>query len=411
MNTAINLYRNLIENHSYDPWAKRAYVRLAEIYLYMGEYEEAEKYLLSEKDKADSNFIYDLYNSWGKYDKGIELLEDLIQSNNSNFDIDYYDNLAQLYIQSQKYEEAIKTYKKALARIEDFEKRYEGEECSTIEKERLNRKIAKAEELRKGEVITGECRGRVIVDGIGVEGVRVYIKDKFIYEEEFIGGSIGLPFTLTDKEGYYLIDNLLPWEYDIGIGINPERIFGKAYLGSKDNLSILKQAGVLVNNFEFNTAIEILSPDDKIEVVEDRMDISWRQIGGAASYGLVIGLINENGYISSVYMKDIDGKADTDSNKVTIYREQLGPHFMGFLSFYDDDTPTPETLLGFYGGAKVLYGIEAYDEDGNLIGSSMPVIKSEKYPRYFVLISQELEGDKLIKKKISRSKGLVFRLS
>lgn len=398
LNTAINLYKNLIENHSHDPWAKWGYVRLAEIYLYLGDYEEAEKYLLSGKANADAKLIYALYNSSGKYDKGIELLEDLIENNKSYFDIGYFDSLAQLYIQSGKYEDAIEAYKEALARVEGFEKEDSEESYYTIEKERLNEKIRKTEELRSGKVIKGECRGRVTVDGIGIEGVRVYIKDKSVYKEDFIG-DIWIPFTLTDKDGYYLIDNVLPGEYDIGIGIRPEKILGKAYLGNKDSQKVLQPGGVLINDFEFNSVIEILFPDNKVEINGDKLELSWQQVKGAESYGIVTGLIIENGYASSLYMNDIRSKAGTDSNEATIDIKQLASHFMGFASFDDENTPTPGTLLGFYGGAKILYGIEAYDEDGRLIGSSMPIIKSDKYPRHFVFITQELEGDKLIKQE------------
>lgn len=399
LNTAIDLYKNLIENHSNDPWAKWGYIRLAEIYLYMGDYEEAEKYLLSVKTNADANLIYALYNSSGEYDKGIKLLEDLIENNKRYFDMNYFDSLAQLYIQSGKYEEAIETYKKALTKIEEWDKEAPEEHHFTREKESFNAKIQRAEELRSGNAITGECRGRVTVDGKGIAGVRVYIKDKSIYEEYFIGGSLWLPFTLTDKDGYYSIDNVLPGEYDIGIGIRPDVILDKVYLSGKDNQSILQPGGVLVNDFVFNTPLEILSPDDKVEINGDKLEISWQQVDGAASYGIVTGLIIENGYASSVYMNDIKSKAGEDSNEATIYIKQLVPLFMGYASFYDDNTPTPGTLLGFYGGAKILYGVEAYDKDGKLIGSSMPVIKTEKYPRHFVFITQELEGDKLIKQE------------
>lgn len=72
---------------------------------------------------------------------------------------------------------------------------------------------------------------------------------------------------------------------------------------------------------------------------------------------------------------------------------------MGFASFDDEDIPTPGTLLGLYGKAKILYAIEAYDENGKLIGSSMPVIRTETHPRHFVFITKELEGDKLIKQR------------
>ena len=100
LNTAISLYKDLIENHSSDPWAKWGYIRLAEIYIYLGDYKEAEKYLMSGKAKADAGLIYALYNATGEYDKGINLLEDLIQNNKSYFDMNYYDSLANLYIQS-----------------------------------------------------------------------------------------------------------------------------------------------------------------------------------------------------------------------------------------------------------------------------------------------------------------------
>lgn len=398
LNTAINLYKDLIENHSSDPWAKWGHIRLAEIYLYLGDYKEAEKYLLSGKANADAGLIYALYNSTGEYDKGIMLLEDLITNNKNYFDMNYYDSLAQLYMHSGKYDEAIRIYNLARIKIEDMEKEGPDEGYFSMEKEKIRIKSQKVEELKKGFDITGVCKGRVAVDGVGVEGVRVYIKDKAIYKEDYIG-SLEFPFTTTDKDGYYSMDNVLPGEYDIGIGIRPEEILGKAYIDKKDSQRILEPGGVLTNDFIFNTAIKVLLPDDKIEVRGGKLKISWQQMKEAESYGLVTGLINEGSYASSISMNDIKKKAGAATNEITIDIEQLTPQFMGFASFYDKGRPTPGTLLGLYGGAKILYGVEAYDKDGRLIGSSMPVIKTEKLPRHFVLITQELEGDKLIKKE------------
>ena len=173
----------------------------------------------------------------------------------------------------------------------------------------------------------------------------------------------------------------------------------KAYLGNKDSQKVLEPRGVLINDFVFNTAIKILSPDDKIEVRGDKLVISWQQMEGAESYGLVTGLINEGSYASSIFINDIKKKAGAATNEITLDVGQIIPEFMGFASFYNEGRPTPGTLLGLYGGARILYGIEAYDRDDSLMGSSMPVIKTEKLPRHFVLVTQELEGDKLVKEE------------
>ena len=399
LDTAIKLYKDLIENRSYDPWEKWAHIRLAEIYMYLGNHEEAEKYLISGKANADAQLIYALYNSTGEYDKGISLLEDLIKNNKSYFDMRYYDSLAQLYLQSGKYDDAIRTYKASMDRVEEMREQVAEDQYFVSGKEELDAKINKIERLKNNPGIVGTCKGRVTVDGIGIDGVKVYIKDKAIYKEDYFSSIPDFPFTVTDKDGYYFIDNVLPGEYDIGIGINPGEILGKAYLDNKDSQKVLESRGVLTNNFVFNTAIEILSPDDKIEVRENKLVISWQQMEGAERYGLVTGLINEGSYASSIFLNDIKKKAGAATNEITIDIGQIIPEFMGFASFYDEGRPTPDTLLGLYGGAKVLYGIEAYSKDGRLIGSSMPVIKTEKLPRHFVLVTQELEGDKLVKEE------------
>jgi len=399
LDTAVKLYKDLIENHSNNPWAKWAHIRLAEIYMYLGNYKEAEKYLMSGKANSDARLIYSLYNSAGEYDKGISLLEDLIENNKSYFDMYYYDSLAQLYMQSGKYDDAIRTYKSAMAKAKEIKTESPEEEYFIFRKEELDAKIDKIEQLKDNPGTVGTCRGRVTVDGVGIEGVRVYIKDKAIYKEDYISSTPDFPFTTTDKDGFYSIDNVLPGEYDIGIGINPGRILGKAYLNNKDYPKILEPGGVLINNFVFNTAIKILSPDDKMEVKGGKLVISWQQMKGAESYSLVTGLINEGSYASSIFINDIKEKAGAATNEITIDIGQIIPKFMGFASFYDEGRPTPGTLLGLYGGARILYGIEAYDKDGRLIGSSMPVIKTEKLPRHFVLATQELKGDKLIKEE------------
>lgn len=406
LDTAINLYKDLIENYSSDPWAKWGYIRLAEIYLYLGDYKEAEKYLISGKANANAGLIYALYNSTGEYDKGINLLKDLIKNNKSYFDMNYYDSLAQLYINYGKYNEAILTYKQAMDKAAEIYGE-DGEASLLVRKEELKAKIKKVQEIKYDKEMEirgigskmGRCSGRVTVDGRGIEGIRVYIKDKSIYKEDYIGGSLDLPYTRTDKDGYYSIDNVLPGEYDIGIGIRPDAILGKAYIDKKDSQRILEPGGVLTNNFIFNTAIKILSPDDKIEIKGGKLIISWQQMEEAESYGLVTGLINEGSYASSIFMNDIKKKAGAATNEITIDIEQIIPEFMGFASFYDENRPTPGTLLGLYGGAKILYGIEAYDKNGKLIGSSMPIIKTEKQPRHFVYMTQELEGDKLVKEE------------
>ena len=399
LDTAIKLYKDLIENRSYDPWAKWAHIRLAEIYMYLGEHKEAEKYLMSGKSNADARLIYALYNSTGEYDKGINLLEDLIKNNKSYFDMQYYDSLAQLYLQSGKYDDAIRAYKSAMTKAKEIKTESPGEGYTFFGIEDSDAKINKIERLKNNHDIVGTCKGRVTVDGIGIGGVKVYIKDRAIYKEDYFSSTPDFPFTTTDKDGFYFIDNVLPGEYDIGIGINPGEIFGKAYLVNKDSQKVLEPRGVLINDFVFNTAIKILSPDDKIEVRGDKLVISWQQIEGAESYSLVTGLINKGSYASSIFINDIKKKAGAATNEITLDVGQIIPEFMGFASFYDEGRPTPGTLLGLYGGARILYGIEAYGKDGRLIGSSMPVIKTEKHPRHFVLVTQELEGDKLVKEE------------
>jgi tetratricopeptide (TPR) repeat protein len=367
--------------------------------MYLGNHGEAEKYLISGKANADAQLIYALYNSTGEYDKGINMLEDLIKNNKSYFDIHYYDSLAQLYLQSGKYDDAIRTYKASMDRVEEMREQVAEDQYFVSRKEELDAKINRIEQLKDNPGIVGTCKGRATVDGIGIEGVKVYIKDKAIYKEDYFSSTPDFPFIVTDKDGYYFIDNVLPGEYDIGIGISPGEILGKAYLDNKDSQKVLEPGGVLTNNFVFNTAIEILSPDDKIEVRENKLVISWQQMEGAESYGLVTGLINEGSYASSIFVNDIKKKAGAATNEITIDIGQIIPEFMGFASFYDEGRPTPDTLLGLYDGARVLYGIEAYSKDGRLIGSSMPVIKTEKLPRHFVLVTQELEGDKLVKEE------------
>lgn len=399
LDTAIKLYKDLIENRSYDPWAKWAHIRLAEIYMYLGEHKEAEKYLMSGKSNADARLIYALYNSTGEYDKGINLLEDLIKNNKSYFDMQYYDSLAQLYLQSGKYDDAIRAYKSAMIKAKEIKTESPGEGYTIFGIEDSDAKINKIERLKNNHDIVGTCKGRVKVDGIGIGGVKVYIKDRAIYKEDYFSRSPDFPFTTTDKDGFYFIENVLPGEYDIGIGINPGEILGKAYLGNKDSQKVLEPRGVLINDFVFNTAIKILSPDDKIKVRGDKLVISWQQIEGAESYSLVTGLINEGSYASSIFINDIKKKAGAATNEITLDVGQIIPEFMGFASFYDEGRPTPGTLLGLYGGARILYGIEAYGKDGRLIGSSMPVIKTEKHPRHFVLVTQEFEGDKLVKEE------------
>ncbi|MCQ1530044.1 tetratricopeptide repeat protein [Lutispora saccharofermentans] len=398
LNTAISLYKDLIENHSSDPWAKWAHIRLAEIYIYLGDYKEAEKYLMSGKTNADAGLIYVLYNSTGEYDKGINLLEDLIENNKSYFDMNYYDGLANLYIQSGKYDEAIYTYKQALNKTAEINKD-SSEEYLIDKKEELKVKIKKAQEMEYNKEMEikgidsemGECRGRVTVDGKGVEGVRVYIKDKEIYKDNYIGSTLDFPFTTTDKDGYYSIDDVLPGEYDIGIGIRPHEILGKAYLDNRDDQRILQSRGILLNDFEFKTSIEILTPDDEIKVSKDKLEISWKEYEGAESYSLVAGLMIEGSYGTSIFADKIK------ENKAVIDIKKVAPGFMGLASFNDENRPTPGTLLGMYGEGKVIYGVQAYDRNGKLISSSMPVIKTTKLPRHFVLITQKLEGDNLIK--------------
>ena len=399
LNTAINLYKDLIENYSNDPWAKWGYVRLAEIYMYKGEYKEAEEYLMSGKTNADAGLIYALYNSTGEYDKGINLLEDLIENNKSYFDMNYYDSLAHLYIQSGKYDEAIYTYKQAVDKAAEID-RESSEGYFIDKKEELKVKIKKAQEIKYNKAMEikgigsemGKCSGRVTVDGWGIEGVRVYLKDKEIYKENYIGGSFDLPFTITDKDGYYCIDDVLPGEYDIGIGIRPDEILGKAYLDNRDSQRHLNPKGVLVNDFIFKTPIEILTPNDGIKVSEDKLKISWQQIEGAESYSLIVGLMDEGSYGTSTFSDKIkENKAVIDINKIA-------PRFMGFASFQGEEgRPTSGTLLGIYGGGKVLYAVEVYDKNGKLMGSSMPIIKTTKLPRHFVMVTQTLEGDNFIK--------------
>jgi tetratricopeptide (TPR) repeat protein len=172
---------------------------------------------------------------------------------------------------------------------------------------------------------------------------------------------------LTDKQGRFLFDNVVPGSYQLFLGLDFDQISGWTWPVMNDQWLDIGVDEQLLQDIVLHPLMELKSPVNETIIEKPSIEFVWSDVEGASYYNVNIGIMLENGSVSSLL------EANIQDNQYSIMASQLYDTPMG-VSFNDVDghfVADPISLLGFTNSNNRIYwNVEAYDKDGRMITRS-----------------------------------------
>lgn len=216
-----------------------------------------------------------------------------------------------------------------------------------------------------------KVRGKVEFNGKPMPFVEVYIQEGTGFRT---GGNDHV--AITDINGEYETLGIRPGTYQIGIGISNSQLYDKVYL--RKNLRNLDLYSDMVFDYSFSSPIKIISPKPGTVIDEDNFIVEWDEVSGADYYIVELTTIkrNEKGIASTFKTPIIDEngnyriKGINASFDISSVRNNIG----GLMFDGEEMLLQPMGILGnILPGEEHPIIVNAYDENDNLIGSSLPL--------------------------------------
>ena len=218
-------------------------------------------------------------------------------------------------------------------------------------------------------------KGRVTHDGKPMPFVEIYV------QKESSGYNVGYTdlMAITDINGEFETLGLRSGMYDIGIGINPAIAYDKVYL--KENIWLLELNNDRVFDFKLASPMEVFSPGIGTVVENGKFTVSWEPVDGADYYQIqTINFFNPTN--TGVFMTTIrDGKGNTNiretSTEIDIRKLSKFADVLGYDGDEGDELKVlPIAILGpFFQGSEYAIMVNAFNGNGEMVGSSSPLIK------------------------------------
>ncbi len=229
-----------------------------------------------------------------------------------------------------------------------------------------------------------------------------------IYVQEATGGlsilSRGESYVgITDVNGEFRTLGLKEGAYNVGIGVDGSILTDKELQSSKNKYVELNEEGGEIH-FVFKDTIKVNSPKPGEKLSGDEFTVSWEEVEGAAYYtvGPVVFYepFGNRGISTRTYIKDLNGKykfTETNANfSINMIRENPNIN----VSDSESEYLGAQAVLGiFLPGVEYPIVVNAFDENNNLITSSLP--KMSYYDQVSSITVEEslTEGENLIYQK------------
>ncbi|WP_017754808.1 hypothetical protein [Calidifontibacillus oryziterrae] len=203
-------------------------------------------------------------------------------------------------------------------------------------------------------------------DGTPMANVGVFLR-----EESYVNMSVSDDErfqTVTDEDGFYRFNGVIPGSYQIHLGLRFEQVDGWAWSIPLDDWIDVEDGETITYNIDFNPLITIDSPVNHQEIRADEIKFKWEKVEQADYYNLNLCLEFDGGVTCSPI------KSNVKENEMTILLEELYDKQSG-VSFSGDgsalETVQPESLLAFANPeGEFSWYVEAFDRDGNMITKS-----------------------------------------
>lgn len=206
-------------------------------------------------------------------------------------------------------------------------------------------------------------------DGTPLVGVGVYLRHRDVVNRSVVDDE---PYqTLTDADGRYRFEGVLPDSYQLYIGLYFEQIDGWTWPLKNDDWIDVEGGKQLTENVTLRPLMNIISPIDQEVLTGRTVAFKWEPVAGASFYTLTLNMPVGNGTTIGTMLR-----AHIRDSFVEVPVEELYDHKSGisYKHVGDKEVPNPVSLLGFANPeVRYFWSVEAFDDNGR------PMTRSNGY--------------------------------
>jgi len=397
---AIECYERILNKYKNSLYYVDAYKNLLDIYVGMGNGDKVQELIDWGRNSSREEIVYTshLYTAFNhmanrKYDEAMDIVEKCILEGIE--DRRLYELKGIIYIFQEEYDLAEQAF-------EEIRDKYFIHENSrylfgSIRKVYNSYWINSFIRRYAGD---NTIKGRVTVNGKGIPYVQIYIHTKSQYGTYSPDNELYI--AITDFNGGFETIGLKEGEYEIGIGVSQPLAYDLVY--RERNERMLQVKGDTTYNFEFTEPMEIISPKGEFALKDSTFHLKWERIEGAEYYE-VHAVSFDNPYDMSgssiIYaIPDEKGEYEIPDTEANIDIDVV--NFYSSAVFYSGEDEeriiNPGGILGtFYPGIRVPIIVKAYDAEGNILNSTLPLVSDYEDMTIVKVENRELsEGERLI---------------
>lgn len=239
-------------------------------------------------------------------------------------------------------------------------------------------------------VVRGEIVRR---DGSPVSNAGVFLRDASNAHSTIVAYD---PYqTQTNADGSFAFYGVLPGSYTFTLGFDLTHLDGLVLLRENNKWIDVQLNEESFVQFSLQTVFDVKAPVNEQTIENDIVRFEWEEVEGASYYNLNVGFQLGGGIFSTSVREGIK----TNEWEMSV-DEVYALRTFGY-SYNEDGKIIPETLLGIrHPDTKITWSVDAFDGEGNMIGSSNGYRISEKYTQneatFYLKKRQLTKADRLL---------------
>jgi len=397
-------YREILNEHKDSEYYIRAYSSLINLYNMDGKFDESEK-LIEEGIKSHRDDLkltaikYKMLSLiiGGKYDEGRSIGKNLIEEGKADPDI--YMLMGDINFYDRNLDDALVFYEEARDMTGWTEggnpRKFTMDYCENVF---IDEKIRIVNKIKNGYMGNSSIHGKVVINGKPVPFAYVYLKDEKEGGLNAIGDEGQKINAITNFKGEYVIPLLPEGDYILGVGLPSAYLYDTLYQTPKEGFFHLSKGEKKEYNFTFVPPMKLIKPSGALVPKEGKIEVEWEEVEGAAYYTVKLVVFQDpskedgGGSYAGVY---VGGKIT--GTRFTMDINRINMQTLGFM-MDDEGMINPQAYLGvFYPGSRIPFSVEAFDREGRLIKSTVPMKMNFKDMAVIYTPQEGLtEGDRLV---------------